>query len=411
MDSKPEDAVHRYAEVRSLTTELAAPLSAEDQAVQSMPDASPAKWHQAHTTWFFETFLLKPHLPSYREFDPFFSYLFNSYYEAVGERHPRPSRGLLTRPSLEEVGAYRSHVDNGMTKLLSSPLEESTSALIDLGLHHEQQHQELLLMDIKHLFAQNPLRPAYRKLSDPATDVSRPLAWLDHDGGLFDIGHLGASFAFDNESPRHQVYLEPFSIADRPVTCGEWIDFIDDGGYRRAEFWLSEGWSTVQSEKWSAPLYWSDAGDGWEVFTLGGQRPVNRADPVVHVSLFEADAFAHWSGARLPTEAEWEIAAGAATEDHVLDLDVLHPRAPELGSAGFIGDVWEWTGSAYLPYPGFRTAPGAVGEYNGKFMVNQHVLRGGCCATPRGHVRTTYRNFFPPSARWAFSGLRLAKDR
>lgn len=410
MDSTLDDLVRRFERVRSLTTELAAPLSAEDQAVQSMDDASPAKWHQAHTTWFFETFLLKPSLQGYREFDPFFNYLFNSYYEAVGERHPRPSRGLLTRPSLEEVSAYRSHVDLAMTNLLSTRLDPLTSALVDLGLNHEQQHQELLLMDIKHLFAQNPLRPAYRKCSDPASDVARSLSWLDYDGGVFEIGFAGPSFAFDNESPRHRVYLEPFLIADRPVNCGEWLDFIDDGGYQRAEFWLSEGWSTVQNEKWRAPLYWSDRGNGWEVFTLGGQRPINRADPVVHVSHFEADAFARWSGARLPTEAEWEIAADSAVEEHVLDLDVLHPRAPETGSAGFIGDVWEWTGSAYLPYPGFRTAPGAVGEYNGKFMVNQHVLRGGCCATPRGHVRSTYRNFFPPSARWAFSGLRLAKD-
>ena len=417
MDSAADDLLTQFNDVRSLTVELAAPLSAEDQTAQSMPDASPTKWHQAHTTWFFETFLLRPTALGYETFDEEFNYLFNSYYEAVGARHPRPSRGLLTRPSLDQVLDYRAHVDKAMGQLLEQSLDLSTRDLVELGLNHEQQHQELLLMDIKHLFSCNPLRPAYRRLEAPALADSRELRWLDFEGGMVEIGHGDAGFAFDNESPRHRVFLEPFAVADRPVSCGDWLEFMADGGYDRAEFWLSDGWNTIRSENWKAPLYWSQGPNGWEVFTLGGQRPVNPSDPVCHVSLFEADAFAHWAGARLPTEAEWEIAAqrdvdrGDRDRSHLLDFDVLHPVASSSDTEPtFIGHVWEWTASAYLPYPGFVTAPGAVGEYNGKFMVNQHVLRGGCCATPRGHVRSSYRNFFPPSARWAFSGLRLAKS-
>lgn len=413
MDSAAQDLLTQFNDVRSLTAELAAPLSAEDQTAQSMPDTSPTKWHQAHTTWFFETFLLHPRLAGYDAFDPEFNYLFNSYYEAVGARHPRPSRGLLTRPSLDAVLDYRAHVDKAMGEFLEHSLDTATRDLVELGLNHEQQHQELLLMDVKHLFSCNPLRPAYRSLTTPAHIEARPLGWQDFDGGVAEIGYSGKGFAFDNESPRHRVFLEPFSIADRPVSCGEWLEFMADGGYDRAEFWLSDGWSMIRNEGWRAPLYWSEGPDGWEIFTLGGQRPVNLSDPVCHVSLFEADAYAHWAGARLPTEAEWEFASTEPDDAaHLLDFDVLHPRADASERAkGFIGDVWEWTASAYLPYPGFVTAPGAVGEYNGKFMVNQHVLRGGCCATPLGHVRTSYRNFFPPSARWAFSGLRLAKSR
>ena len=413
MDSAAQDLLTQFNDVRSLTKELAAPLSAEDQTAQSMPDASPAKWHQAHTTWFFETFVLRPGLAGYEVFDPEFNYLFNSYYEAVGARHPRPSRGLLTRPSLDAVVDYRAHVDKSMGQFLEQSLGTPTRELVELGLNHEQQHQELLLMDIKHLFSCNPLRPAYRQLGAQSSSAQRPLRWLEFEGGLAEIGHSGDGFAFDNESPRHRVYLEAFSLADRPVTCGEWLEFIADGGYERAEFWLSDGWSAVRSEGWRAPLYWSEGPDGWEIFTLSGQRLVNPSDPVCHVSLFEADAYAHWAGARLPTEAEWEFGSGKPAESaNLLDFDVLHPRAPSAdGEYGFFGDVWEWTASAYLPYPGFVTAPGAVGEYNGKFMVNQHVLRGGCCATPRGHVRASYRNFFPPAARWAFSGVRLAKSR
>jgi ergothioneine biosynthesis protein EgtB len=407
-----DQLAERFSEVRSLTEELAAPLSAEDQAAQSMPDASPTKWHQAHTTWFFETFILGPGLPGYTPFHPAFGYLFNSYYEAVGARHPRPIRGLLTRPSLEEVRAYRVHVDVAMQQLLAARIDEPTTSLVELGLHHEQQHQELLLMDIKHLFSCNPLRPTYRERRDEPTSSARPISWLEFDGGVVEIGHQGEGFAFDNESPRHHAYLEPYALADRPVTCGEWLEFIADGGYARAEFWLSEGWNTVMTEHWQAPLYWSMGDDGWEVFTLAGARPVDPNEPVCHVSLFEADAFARWSGARLPSESEWESAAGGvAPTGQLLDLGALHPRSvDDPRSAGLFGDVWEWTSSSYQPYPGFVTASGAVGEYNGKFMVNQYVLRGGCCATPADHIRATYRNFFPAAARWAFSGVRLAKD-
>jgi ergothioneine biosynthesis protein EgtB len=412
MNAVIDQLAERFSGVRSLTEVLAAPLSAEDQAAQSMPDASPTKWHQAHTTWFFETFILGPNLPSYEPFHPAYGYLFNSYYEAVGARHPRPIRGLLTRPSLEDVRAYRTHVDASMQHLLAGRIDESTSSLVELGLNHEQQHQELLLMDIKHLFSCNPLRPSYRSRRDETANRARPLSWREFDGGVVEIGHDGEGFAFDNESPRHHAYLEPYALADRPVTCGEWLEFIADGGYARAEFWLSEGWNTVMTERWQAPLYWSMGDDGWEVFTLAGPRPVDPNEPVCHVSLFESDAFARWAGARLPSESEWESAAAAVLPvGQLLDIDTLHPRSVgDPDSAGLFGDVWEWTSSAYQPYPGFVTAPGAVGEYNGKFMVNQYVLRGGCCATPADHIRATYRNFFPAASRWAFSGVRLAKD-
>jgi ergothioneine biosynthesis protein EgtB len=412
MNAVIDQLAERFSGVRSLTEVLAAPLSAEDQAAQSMPDASPTKWHQAHTTWFFETFILGPNLPGYEPFHPAFGYLFNSYYEAVGARHPRPIRGLLTRPSLEEVRAYRTHVDASMQHLLAGRIDESTSSLVELGLNHEQQHQELLLMDIKHLFSCNPLRPSYRSRRDETANRAHPLSWREFDGGVVEIGHDGEGFAFDNESPRHHAYLEPYALADRPVTCGEWLEFIADGGYARAEFWLSEGWNTVMTERWQAPLYWSMGDDGWEIFTLAGARPVDPNEPVCHVSLFEADAFARWAGARLPSESEWELAAAEVPPlGQLLDIDTLHPRSvSDPDSAGLFGDVWEWTSSAYQPYPGFVTAPGAVGEYNGKFMVNQYVLRGGCCATPADHIRATYRNFFPAASRWAFSGVRLAKD-
>jgi len=408
----------RYLRVRDLTEALAAPLSAEDQTVQSMPDVSPTKWHRAHTTWFFETFLLGPQLRGYREFHPEFAYLFNSYYETLGARHPRPQRGLLSRPGVAEIGRYRQHADAAMLDLLDADLTDGVAWLVDLGLHHEQQHQELLLMDIKHVLSLNSLRPAYRS-SRPRAGLADavPARWVEHGGGLCGIGHEGGGFAFDNESPRHDVHLAAFALADRPVTCGEWLAFMDDGGYRRPELWLSDGWGSVLASAWEAPLYWSRArdGDGWEIFTLAGARPIDPAEPVSHVSYYEADAFARWCDARLPTEAEWEVVAtdqpgrtGPDGAARFLDLDFLHPL-PASGPTWF-GDVWQWTSSAYLPYPGFRPAPGAVGEYNGKFMVNQHVLRGGCCATPPGHVRATYRNFFPPGARWPFTGVRLARD-
>jgi ergothioneine biosynthesis protein EgtB len=403
----------RYLEVRDLTEALAAPLSAEDQTVQSMPDVSPTKWHRAHTTWFFETFLLGPQVAGYRPFHPDFAYLFNSYYETVGARHPRPERGLLSRPGVEEVGRYRRHADAGMLELLDRELPDDVAWLVELGLNHEQQHQELLLMDIKHVLSMSPLHPVYRPSPSPTagTGAARAVRWIEHDGGLTEIGHEGSAFAFDNESPRHTVHLAPFALAERPVTCGEWLAFIDDDGYHRPELWLSDGWGLAASNGWDAPLYWSRAShrDDWEVFTLGGARPVDPAEPVCHVSYYEADAFARWCDVRLPTEAEWEaVAAGHRPDGRFLDLDVLHPRPAS--EPTLFGDVWQWTSSAYLPYPGFRPAPGAVGEYNGKFMVNQHVLRGGCCATPPGHTRATYRNFFPPGVRWPFTGVRLARD-
>jgi ergothioneine biosynthesis protein EgtB len=404
----------RFAEVRQTTEVLATPLTPEDQTVQSMPDVSPTKWHRAHTSWFFETFLLEPTLAGYRSFHPAFAYLFNSYYEGVGARYPRPRRGVVSRPGVTEVAEYRRHVDRAMGALLGGAVTAEVADLIELGLHHEQQHQELLLMDIKHVLSCNPLQPAYTTVTvaEPATVA--PLQWTEHGGGLVDVGHEGSAFSFDNECPRHAVHLEPFALADRAVTCGEWMAFMADGGYQRPDLWLSDGWATAQAEGWDCPLYWFRVVDDWWLFTLGGPQLVDPAEPVCHVSYYEADAFARWSGARLPTEAEWEtVAAGAGAGDRgagkFLDTSVLHPR-PAGPSPSLFGDVWQWTSSAYSPYPGFQPAPGAVGEYNGKFMVNQYVLRGGCCVTPPDHVRTTYRNFFPPSARWAFSGLRLARD-
>lgn len=402
----------RFFATRSLTESLASPLSAEDQTIQSMPDVSPTKWHRAHTTWFFETFLLIPSHPGYRPFHPDFGYLFNSYYEAVGARHPRPDRGLLSRPGVETIAEYRSSVDEAMASLLESPSFWSLAGLVELGIHHEQQHQELLLMDIKHVLSCNPLLPAYDAVRLPAPTEPPPPTWTTFPAGTYEIGHRGDGFCFDNELPRHRVYLDAYSLADRLVTCGEWIEFIEDGGYERPELWLSDGWAVVQSEGWRCPLYWREVDGGWHEFTLGGLLPVNPAQPVCHVSYYEADAFARWAGARLPTEAEWEVATGTSSEDgDFLDQTGLHPAPVRAGSppTGF-GGVWQWTSSAYNPYPGFVPAAGAVGEYNGKFMVNQYVLRGGSCVTPADHIRASYRNFFPPGARWAFSGLRLARN-
>jgi ergothioneine biosynthesis protein EgtB len=405
----------RFRAVRARSLELTAPLSPEDMVVQSMPDASPAKWHLAHTTWFFETFLLAPREPRFAPFHPSYGYLFNSYYEAVGARHPRPRRGLLTRPPAAEVLAYRSAVEARVEALLARGLDPEAEAVVELGLHHEQQHQELVLTDVKHLLFQNPLRPAYAPA--PALTMGGPsdppLAWTPYPGGVREIGHEGPGFAFDNEGPRHRVFVEPFALASRAVTCGEWLAFVDDAGYRRPELWLSDGWARVQSEGWEAPLYWERDGVAFTIFTLHGVRPLEAAEPVVHVSFYEADAFARWRGARLPTEQEWEIAAaGAAEEDASADGGRFHPAVAR-GSRRPVelpGDVWEWTRSAYAPYPRYRPAAGALGEYNGKFMSNQVVLRGGSCATPARHVRPTYRNFFPPEARWQFSGVRLARE-
>jgi ergothioneine biosynthesis protein EgtB len=411
----------RFAAIRQQSESLAANLSPEDQAIQSMPDVSPTKWHLAHTSWFFETFILGPFDPAHRVFDPDFAYLFNSYYEAVGPRHPRPHRGLLSRPTVDAVGAYRDHVTAAMLRLIEEAGEavwREIVPLIELGLHHEQQHQELILMDIKHVFSVNPLLPAYQAPRPYGIPSAPPAAsWVEFAGGLEEIGHDGQGFAFDNEGPRHKIWLEPYRLATLPVSCGEYLEFIADGGYRRAEFWLSDGWATVQEQGWDAPLYWRCADGEWRLFTLSGERRVEPAEPVCHLSFYEADAFACWAGKRLPTEAEWEVAArDLPLVGNLCDSGHYHPcpdsapptSAPKLRQ--MIGDVWEWTASPYIPYPRFRPASGAIGEYNGKFMCNQMVLRGGAAVTPAGHIRATYRNFFPPSARWAFSGLRLAED-
>ena len=421
-----QDLSVRYEAVRSLTEQLAAPLSPEDQTVQSMPDVSPTKWHRAHTSWFFETFVLVPHRVGYRTLDSAYGFLFNSYYEGVGARHPRPERGLLSRPGAAEITRYRDHVDEAMDRLLDAAADESVASLVELGIHHEQQHQELLLMDIKHVLWCNPTLPAYRLLEEGTPSAARSTTWTAHPGGVCEIGHRGDGFGFDNEFPRHRVYLEPFALSDQLVNCGQWLEFIDDHGYHRPDLWLSDGWATIQAEGWEGPLYWWQADGEWQEFSLGGPVAIDPGRPVCHVSYYEADAFARWAGARLPTEAEWEVAVESSTPaleggrtghrpgrpaPNFLDQDLLQPLpAPDDGPPSLLGGVWQWTSSAYAPYPGFVPAPGAVGEYNGKFMVNQYVLRGGSCVTPPGHVRATYRNFFAPSARWPFSGLRLARS-
>jgi ergothioneine biosynthesis protein EgtB len=402
----------RYAALRRATRDLAAPLSPEDAMVQSMPDASPAKWHLAHTTWFFETFVLARTERAHRPFDPAYGYLFNSYYEAVGPRQPRPERGLLSRPPLGDVLRYRADVDARMGEALSRALPPDVLDVIELGIAHEEQHQELLLTDVKHAFAANPLRPAYGA-PPPSRGDAPELGWLERDGGEVAIGAPATGFAFDNERPRHRALVVPYLLATRPATCGEWLAFMQDGGYARPELWMSDGWAAVQRHGWEAPLYWIRDGAGWLQFTLGGVRPVDAAEPVAHVSWFEADAYARWAGARLPTEVEWEAAAQVAAPDGTFAEDHRwHPAAAARGAGlrQLLGDVWEWTASAYTPYPGFRPTAGALGEYNGKFMVSQLVLRGGSCATPRGHIRPSYRNFFYPDARWQFSGVRLARD-
>jgi ergothioneine biosynthesis protein EgtB len=414
-------AAARYLEVRRLTEKLAEPLAPEDQVVQSMPDVSPTKWHRAHTTWFFETFVLEPFAEGYEVFHPGYGYLFNSYYEAVGPRHPRPERGLVTRPTVAEVHAYREHVDGHMLALIEkaeAPLWSRIAPLVELGLNHEQQHQELVLTDIKHVFSCNSLCPAYAPGRPFAPRPAPALQWFAYGGGLFTIGHEGPGFAFDNEGPPHEVVLRDFRLSSRPVTNGEFLEFIEDGSYENPEHWLSDGWATVRDRGWRAPLYWEETGGDWQILTLSGVYPVERGVPVCHVSYYEAAAFAAWAGKRLPTEAEWEVAARGLDDAperaaNFLDSGHLHP-VPASGSGTgpvqMFGDVWEWTQSPYTPYPGYRPPPGAVGEYNGKFMCNQLVLRGGSCATPPGHVRATYRNFFAPDARWQFSGFRLAED-
>jgi ergothioneine biosynthesis protein EgtB len=391
---KPSELTLSYQAVREHTLKLASPLSAEDCCVQSMPDASPTKWHLGHTTWFFETFVLEQREPTFKAFDPTFRVLLNSYYNAVGEKHPRPQRGLVTRPSLDRVLAYRANVDARMNSLLASQQasDPELSSLVELGLQHEQQHQELLLTDIKHLFSRNPLFPAYQA-HRPSSVFATPLRWHKFAGGVTEIGHAGSGFSFDNECPRHRVFLQPYGLASRLVTNGEYASFIAAGGYKDPVFWLAEGWDWRMAQERAHPLYWHGDAAAWQEFTLSGLAPWNPDAPVIHVSYYEADAYARWANARLPTEVEWEH----ATADTGLLVQLFN-------------EAWQWTSSSYAPYPGYRATPGAVGEYNGKFMVNQYVLRGGSSATPAGHARTSYRNFFPAGAGWQFSGIRLARD-
>lgn len=414
--SVTDDMTARYSAVRALSLDLVSPLSDADATAQSMPDASPAKWHLAHVTWFFETFILRDHVPGYRLHDERWAYLFNSYYEAEGARHARPRRGLLTRPSLGEVIEYRRRVDAAMLAAMPLILERCPD-LLALGLNHEQQHQELLLTDLKHLFFHNPLGPAAWPADPEHLDdhYMAPQQWQAGPVGLIEIGSAREGFAFDCEGPAHRHYLYAHALATRPVTNGDWFDFIHDNGYATAALWLSDGWAWVNGEQVESPLYWRRTHLGWEQFTLAGWRPIDPAAPVTHVSFYEADAFATWAGARLPTEQEWEASARDLDPGSGLQLDHAGPAQPRFepsgqGLASMFGNVWEWTGSAYRPYPGFQPAPGAVGEYNGKFMSGQFVLRGGSCATPRGHMRASYRNFFYPHQRWQFTGLRLAKD-
>jgi ergothioneine biosynthesis protein EgtB len=428
-ESKVERLRHRFHQVRSFTDSLCVGLEPEDCVVQSMPDVSPTKWHLAHTTWFFETFILKNFVAEYRGEIPEYAYLFNSYYNAAGDMHRRDLRGLISRPTVGEAQRYRASIDSRIDDLLSDAGEkllDKIEPILVLGMQHEQQHQELLITDIKHVFAQNPLYPVYRRRDavpqHPGGAACRPDQFVDFDEALLQIGHDGRGFAYDNEGPRHRALVPAFSLASRQVTNGEYIAFIEDNGYRRPEFWLSLGWMTVNEQRWNAPLYWTKRNGAWWHYTLSGFRPVEESEPVTHVSYFEADAFANWAGARLPTEFEWERAAlGFPIEGNFVESELFHPIAiqsaalagqpsQDRGLHQVFGNVWEWTRSAYSPYPGYRAEPGALGEYNGKFMCNQYVLRGGSCATSRTHIRPTYRNFFQPEKRWQFTGIRLARD-
>ncbi|MFW5816582.1 MAG: ergothioneine biosynthesis protein EgtB [Wenzhouxiangella sp.] len=410
-----EHLARQFYQVRQTSDRMVAGLSPEDQNLQSMPDTSPLKWHRAHTTWFFETFLLKPHDPGYKPVNEHYAYLFNSYYNGIGRQFPRPQRGLMSRPDSDEVSSYRQQVDDAVIRLLesapSSKLPELAATVV-LGLNHEQQHQELMVTDFKHALSYNPLAPAWTRRPDPQGPAAEQ-GWADFSGGVVTVGHEGKSFAFDNETPRHEVMLRDFQLARRPVTCGEFAEFMADGGYKRPDLWLADGWAWVQNNGIEAPLYWQQNDDQWMLHTLGCWREMDPEEPICHISFYEAFAYAQWAGARLPTEFEWEIAArDEPVKGHFADSERYHP-ASSADSGRLVqlfGDVWEWTASSYASYPGFRPAAGAVGEYNGKFMANQMVLRGGSCATAPGHVRATYRNFFYPADRWQFSGLRLARD-
>lgn len=397
-----------YQAVRKRSRDLAEPLSEEDCCVQSMPDASPIKWHLAHTTWFFETFILERHEPDFRPCHAAFRVLFNSYYNGVGEKHPRPQRGMLTRPALSEVLAYRRNVDERIAALLMrGARSDDIALLLEMGLHHEQQHQELMLTDVKHLLSLNPLNPAYCSRSLESSAHAASMQWIGYEATVVEIGHKGKGFCFDNELPRHRQFVEDFALASRLVTNGEYLAFIESGGYKEPALWLSEGWDWVQANRLAQPIYWKHEDGAWREFSLYGLHDLDLQRPAVHLSFFEADAYARWAGARLPTEAEWEHAAASERD---LGKPSLHPDVATQGQTQFFGSAWQWTLSSYAPYPGYRTAPGAIGEYNGKFMSNQYVLRGSSCATPEGHARVTYRNFFPSSARWQFSGIRLAKS-
>jgi ergothioneine biosynthesis protein EgtB len=410
----------RFHEVRDFSTRLCQTLAPEDYVVQSMPDVSPTKWHLAHTTWFFETFILKKWMPKYQPEVPEYAYLFNSYYNAAGDMHRRDLRGLISRPTVEETRRYRSSVDSYIDNLISNAREEvfaEIEPILILGINHEQQHQELLVTDIKHVFAQNPLHPVFRdRKIDIVPSKAAPINFVEFDEEIVDIGHHGAGFSYDNEGPRHRALILPCALATRPVTNGEFLKFIEDDGYARSEFWLSLAWTTVNEQRWQAPLYWTKRDGEWWNFTLSGMRRVGEAEPVTHLSYFEADAYANWAGARLPTEFEWErAAANLPMSGNFVESERFHPQpAEDQGQdrhlSQMFGNVWEWTRSAYSPYPGYRAAPGALGEYNGKFMCNQYVLRGGSCATSRTHIRPTYRNFFQPEKRWQFTGIRLARD-
>lgn len=417
----PAGLTERYRRIRAFSEALCAPLVTEDYVVQSMPDVSPAKWHLAHVSWFFETFVLRPYVDEYTVMHPEFAFLFNSYYVQAGERHTRAERGLLTRPTVETVFQYRAYVDEHMLALLDQldarPDADAVAGVIEIGLNHEQQHQELMVTDLKHIFSVNPLHPVYQAQQEVQAAMMPPAQeWIAFEEGLYEVGHTGGGFCYDNEEPRHRVFLHPFALASRLVTNGEYLAFMEDGGYTRPELWLSEGWATVEAQGWQAPLYWRRQDQKWHTFTLGGLRRVNPNAPVCHVSYFEADAYARWADARLATEFEWEVAAQTVpVEGQFADAQDFHPRPLSgLAEAGRLhqmyGSVWTWTQSSYAPYPGYKPAPGALGEYNGKFMCNQYVLRGGSCATSASHIRATYRNFFPAHARWQFMGIRLAKE-